>query len=326
MAAVCFMFPPTTGCRIISGLASTVTQNFNDPRPAPDSVANPIRDDVRLSALWVGHSTVLLQIDDRVILTDPFLTDHAAELKIRLVKPGLDLERLPRCNIILLSHSHADHTNLGSLALLENRFPDARLVFPEGVEEFLPPFQFTFVRMKRGEPETDRWIGESRVVDDVKITTVASRHWGGRYGLDGTLWGYGGYTGYIIEYHGQTVYFAGDTGYDRDLFEFIGRTFRIDLALVPIGPTYDPESLGQPMHIFARGALKVLEDTRAALMIPIHFGTTNEPFDTIDPRAVLTDLLQQNPEVASRVRILNIGEQAILKKKSSHDSTRVPLP
>jgi L-ascorbate metabolism protein UlaG (beta-lactamase superfamily) len=303
-----------TGCRVFGGLSSTVAQNFVAPRPAGSALHDPVRSGVRLSALWVGHSTVLLQMDDRVIMTDPFLTDHAAELKIRLVAPGIDLADLSRCDIILVSHSHADHCNLGSLAMLERRFPDAALVFPDGVEEFLPRFSYSYHRMRRGDEQTERWIGDSTVIDGVQITTVVSAHWGGRYGIDGTLWGYAGYTGYIVQYHGLTVYFPGDTGYNRALSEELGRRYRIDLVLLPIGPTSDPDSLGQPYHVYAKGALAILRDTRAKVMIPIHYGTTHEPFDRYNPEEVLRNLLSDEPELAARVRILAVGEQVILRE------------
>ncbi len=206
------------GCKTMSDVFENATLNFRKPEKV-NKIYKPVRDDVRLSALWVGHVTVLLQIDDKVIITDPFLTNNIAELQKRVVEAGIEIDSLDNIDIILLSHSHFDHTNLGSLGLLEERFPDAKLVFPKGLEEFLPDYSFDFIPMKKADEKNKVYTGESKIIGGVKITSVAAFHWGGRYGLDGLIWGYDTYTGYIIEYNGITVYFSGDTAYDSEFFK-----------------------------------------------------------------------------------------------------------
>lgn len=206
--------------------------------------------------------------------------------------------------------------------MLAARFPGTPLAFPAGVEEFLPDLDLTFVPLARPPDSGDEIAGGSVRVNGISVTAVRANHWGGRYGLDGTLWGKQGYAGFIIEYAGRTVYFSGDTGYDRRLFRAIGERFRIDLALLPIGPTAHPDSLGTPVHVYALGALRAFEDTGAQTFIPIHYGTTHEPFDRLNPRTVLEEILAARPELAptaeepgtdpQRVIILEIGQQVIL--------------
>lgn len=279
-----------------------------------NKVHNPIKDSVHLSALWVGHATVLLQMDDKVILTDPFFTKNVGELQRRVIEPGLDLADLKKCDIILMSHSHFDHLNYGSLRLLEDKFPKMDFVFPEGMEEFIPDLNFTFHRVKRPDSNEGVFKGESETINGIKFTTVKAYHWGGRYGLDGLIWGYDAFTGYIIEYHGITVYFAGDTAYNDFAFRYIGSKYSIDLALIPIGPCRDCEEVGNIRHVYPKGALKILDDTKSKLFVPIHYGTIFEKSKTPDePRYVLEDMIKYKPEYKSRVKIMEIGEQIILK-------------
>ena len=80
------------------------------------------------------------------------------------------------------------------------------------------------------------------------------------------------------------------------------------------GPTYEPEGVGNPVHVYAAGALRILDDTRAHTMIPIHFETTNEPFDVYRPREVLEHLMRERPEYRDRVVILDIGEQTTIRR------------
>ncbi|MGH2575850.1 MAG: MBL fold metallo-hydrolase, partial [Ignavibacteria bacterium] len=177
---------------------------FSEPEKVINKIENPVKDNVRLSALWIGHSTVLLQVDDRVIITDPFLTETIGELGRRVIEPGIDAENIPLCDLILISHSHFDHLSLGSLEILENISPQASLLFPEGVENYLPDYKFDLIRMKNDNGYLRNFIGETKIVRDIKVTTVFAQHWGGRYGLDGFVWGDNGYTGYVLEYNGLT--------------------------------------------------------------------------------------------------------------------------
>jgi L-ascorbate metabolism protein UlaG (beta-lactamase superfamily) len=215
--------------------------------------------------------------------------------------------------MILLSHSHLDHLSLGSLGMLEEKFPKCDMVFPSGLEEFLPGFNFRLHRLKRADSDKKVYIGETKQINGIKITTVAAYHWGGRYGLDGLLWGYDAYAGFIIQYKDVTVYFTGDTGYDKDFFKFLGENYSIDLALVPIGPCKDCRKLHKKnRHVYPKGALKILDDTKSKMMIPIHYGTVIELSEPNEPRRVLEDLIRGNDKYKEKVKILKIGEQILI--------------
>lgn len=301
-------------CVHFNDVLKNVSRTFTKPAKVNGKIKDPIKDDVRFSVLWVGHATFLIQIDDKVILTDPFLTNNVSLVYKRVVEPGIDIDNVNNCDIILISHSHFDHCSLGSLGILEEKFPAANLVFPEGVEEFLPDLDFKLHRLRRADIDKNIYIGESRIIDSLRITTVAAYHWGGRYGLDGLIWGYNGFTGFIIEYHGFTVYFSGDTGYDKKFFKFLGERYKIDIALISIGPCIDCEEFGKEgRHVYPKGALKILDDTNASLFIPFHFGTISELSEPNKPKHVLEELIKEDTKYKERVKILEIGEQIVIE-------------
>lgn len=308
-----------SGCSTIYDILKNVENNFNTPKKVI-KIKNPIKENVELSALWVGHVTVLLQINDKVIITDPFLNNNIAEIQKRIVEAGIDVNDLDKCDIILLSHSHFDHLQLESLKMLNTKFPTAKLVFPQGLEEFLPDYSFELISMKKAKEQNKIYTGEVKYIDGVKITTVAAFHWGGRYGLDGLIWGEDAYTGFIIEYKGITVYFAGDTSYDDYFYKWLGENYHINLSIIPIGPCTECTETDKPgRHLYPKGALKVLEDTKSIFMIPVHYGTIIEKSHPDKPAEILKLLIKEDIKSKDRVKILKIGEQIILKEKNKNN-------
>jgi L-ascorbate metabolism protein UlaG (beta-lactamase superfamily) len=157
--------------------------------------------------------------------------------------------------------------------------------------------------------------GETKTVNGIKVTSVLARHWGGRYGFDGYLWGDNAFTGYIIEYNGMTVYFAGDTGYDSENFKKIGEDFNIDLALIPIGPCADCNQCGTPNHVFPVDAVYIFNDLNPKWMLPIHYGTMQfAQADPMQPLAALNGIIEKE-KLSERIYPLRIGEQKVFIMK-----------
>jgi N-acyl-phosphatidylethanolamine-hydrolysing phospholipase D len=308
-----------SSCNMFYIAVRNVPVFFSEPQKVPNKIKKPIKDNVRLSALWIGHSTLLIQMDDKVIITDPLLTETAGELARRVIEPGIDVENIPPCDLILISHPHFDHLSMGSLEILEKKSKNTALVFPAGLENYLPGYRFNFVRMKNDAGYVSKYTGESQVINGINVTTVFARHWGGRYGLDGFLWGSTAFTGYILEYNGLTVYFAGDTGYDKNAFKEIGNKYKIDLALIPIGPCADCEQCGVENHVFPPDAVYLFRDLKAKWMIPIHYGTlVFAQADPMEPLIALNKIIDEDSKSGStdeklidKINILKIGEQKI---------------
>jgi N-acyl-phosphatidylethanolamine-hydrolysing phospholipase D len=245
---------------------------------APALIANDgawLRDNARHSvpsATWMGHASVLVQMDHATILTDPIWSDTASPVSWlgprRFVPPPMPVTALPPIDAVLISHSHYDHLDLPTLRQLAAR----------GTRFFVPLRVGAILRGEGiGEVEELDWW-ESRALGPLTITCVPARHWSQR-GLgdfNRTLW-----SGWVVTGPTRRFWFAGDTGYSR-LFTQIGeRLGPFDLAALPIG-AYDPPAMMQPVHLNPEEALQAGLDARADRLLGIHYGTfdlTDEPLD-----------------------------------------------
>ena len=227
-----------------------------------------------LSAVWVGHATVLLRMGNRTVLTDPNLGD-AILIVPRETPASLRPSDLPPIDVAVISHMHLDHFDAPTLRKL-GRYP--AVLFPDGgqsyADEILQP-------RKRA---LKTW--ESVEVRGLTVTAVPARHRGGRYGID-ALWNHAA-TGYVIEGAGRRVYFAGDTGLHPEFAAIAERYGPFDLVLLPIG-AYEPRWFMRRVHMNPEDALEAYRglrgpyaDTPSPTMLAIHWGTfrlTDEPAD-----------------------------------------------
>ncbi|HEY3496304.1 MAG TPA: MBL fold metallo-hydrolase, partial [Polyangiaceae bacterium] len=242
-------------------LGRTISLSFEDIKPAPYKLEKPARPGAGLAVAWVGHATMLVQIEDKFVLTDPVFTDTVGQISKRFVAPGILPEHLPPIDAVLISHMHFDHLSLGSLELIEDKVRD--LVVPQRGLLYVPDaFSFRTWELARWE----RWEH-----DGLRITAVPVRHVGFRYGVDGA-WMTTSYTGYVVEYRGKSVYFGGDTGYGRGFRETAERFPHLDLALLPIAPI-EPRDFMCRVHLDPHDAVLAFLDLKARYLVPMHFDT-----------------------------------------------------
>ncbi len=295
-----------TASLVISGCGFAwrlIALNWSAPkeRSVENKVTSPRRSDARLAVLWVGHATVLVQLDDVFVLTDPVFARTLAQLSPRLVEPGLDPRNIPPLAAVLISHMHFDHLSFSSLDLLEDR--TEVVLVPPGVRENMPRYSFEI-------RELARWTTyESK---GLKVTAVPVQHVGGRYGIDEPFEPLA-FTGYVIEYHGLSVYFGGDTAFIPQAFRATRQRFPdLSLALLPICPDA-PRDYMQHTHEGPRQSLSAFALLGARRMVPIHFDTFINSEDAFGacPAALrrgMADLGLNEQQVS----ILAIGEQRVL--------------
>jgi len=240
---------------------------LTDIAPAPHRPHPHSWPDDRLTVAWLGHATVLLNFHGLWVLTDPALERRIglgrglAKLgPKRLVEPALRPGELPPLDLVLLSHAHMDHTDLGTLRRLPANTP---VVVQTGNRDLVRRF---------GGVEDLAW-GEETEIHGLRIESTQSRHWGARMITD-TQRGYGGY---LLQKEGRTVLFAGDTAY-TDALTPLGRRGRIDLAILPIG-AYDPWIAN---HASPEQAWAMFKALGAEYVLPVHHSTfrlSREPVD-----------------------------------------------
>jgi L-ascorbate metabolism protein UlaG (beta-lactamase superfamily) len=237
---------------------------------------------------YIGHGTVLIELDGVRLLTDPLLRKRVAHLR-RAVPLGAPL---PAADVVLISHGHYDHLDLGSLRLLGG---GPRLVVPRSLTLRLPGFETVGVEE-----------GDQLAVGAVTVRATHAEHEGGRPPFGG-----GPALGYAI-LGTKRVFFAGDT----DLFDGMrGLVPDLDVALIPIwgwGAT-----LGRGKHLDPERAAEAVHRLAPRIAVPIHWGTYR-PLHRGAGARFLTEPAEAFAEAAAAVapeveiRIVRPGEDLLV--------------
>jgi L-ascorbate metabolism protein UlaG (beta-lactamase superfamily) len=219
-----------------------------------------------LRVTWLGHSSLVLEIDGKRFLTDPIWYDRASPFKHlgpkRFFKNPLDIDNLPSIDYILLSHDHYDH--LDKRAIIKLAQKGIRILTLMGVKKRLIDWGI----QKDLVSELNWW--DSMLLDiDFKITVAPARHFSGRGIGDRfkTLWG-----SFAIKGPVHNVYFGADSGYYNGFTTIGERLGPFDLALLEIG-AYNEE--WATIHMGPENAVQAAVDLGSPLLMPIHWGTFN---------------------------------------------------
>ena len=235
--------------------------------PQPNEWSN-----AKLTAAWLGHSTVLINFFGVMILTDPVLFPRIG-IRIpplftigpkRLTKPALKFKELPPIDLVLLSHAHFDHLDRRTLRRIA---ADQPIVVPIGVGNLVHDLGFNIVH------ELDHW---QRVeLGSLCVSLTPCHHWGARMLHDS----HRGFGGFVIESEGRSIFHCGDSAY-FDGFAEIGKRFDIEIALLPIG-AYDPPS-GREVHMNPEEAVRAFMELRARKLVPMHYGSFRLGYEPLD--------------------------------------------
>ncbi|WP_326687063.1 MBL fold metallo-hydrolase [Streptomyces sp. NBC_01795] len=249
---------------------------------------------------WWGHATATVRDSGVAVLTDPLLVRRLAHLRRR--RGALPPLRATLADVVLISHLHADHLHLGSLARLA---AGTRVVLPRGAVRAVPG-------LRRLAPPLDLvevGPGDEVAVGPVTVRAVPAAHDGrrlpvGRHAAPAL--------GYVVEGEART-YFAGDTGLFDGMAEAVGR---VDTALLPVGG-WGP-FLGEG-HLDPGRAAEALARLRPHSAVPVHYGTywpvgmdAVRPHEFHSPGAEFVRLAARSaPEV--EVHLLGHGESVRLE-------------
>ncbi len=213
--------------------------------------------------LWIGHSTVLLHVNGKMILTDPIFSDRCSPVQFagpkRYTNPAISIKDLPAIDIVVISHNHYDHLDYNTVKKIGN---STTWFVPLGLKRWFNDMGVENVI------EMD-WL-DSYTLDGVNINCLPSQHWSKRtlFNSYESLW-----ASWSIEIDDFKFWFAGDTGYNDIQFKEIGDNYGpFNLASIPIG-AYEPRWFMKNFHINPDEAVKIHLDVKSQKSIGIHFGT-----------------------------------------------------
>ncbi|MCP3819100.1 MBL fold metallo-hydrolase [Streptomyces sp. A3M-1-3] len=202
---------------------------------------------------WWGHATCTVEDSGVRVLTDPLFARRLAHLRRR--RGELPPPEAAVAEAVVVSHLHADHLHLPSLARLA---PGTRLIVPRGARQAVPRLgKLTGLRVTEVAP------GDEVRVADVVVRAVSARHDGRRLPVGPHR---SPALGFVVSGEART-YFAGDTGLFESMADEVGP---VDVALLPVGG-WGPY-LGHG-HLDAARAAQALARLAPRSAVPVHYGT-----------------------------------------------------
>lgn len=228
-----------------------------------------------LRITWLGHSSMLVEIDGYRVLIDPVLGERASPSGLvgpkRFHPAPMTVHELPALDVVLLTHDHYDHLDMGVIrGLLASPAQEgAAFATALGVGAHLERWGVPRARI------TELDWSESARYGDLAITACPARHFSGRLVTrDQTLW-----ASWVLAGPKHRVFHSGDTGFFDELAEVGAKYGPFDVAMMKIG-AYD--TLWPEIHLDPEEAVRVHQLLRARLLLPIHWGTFNLAFHPWD--------------------------------------------
>lgn len=218
-----------------------------------------------LRATWLGHSTVLIEIDGLRVLTDPVWGPRASPSRLvgpkRFQPVPLPLHALPPLDVVLISHDHYDHLDYPTIRELARR--DMPFVTSLGVGSHLEAWGVPPERIV----ELDWWESYTLPSADLTVTAAPSQHFSGRTPRDrnATLW-----SSLVIRSSRHAVFFSGDTGLTTEYSVIRQRLGPFDLVMLEVGAFHPAWG---DIHLGPENALEALALLGGGAFLPVHWGT-----------------------------------------------------
>jgi len=239
---------------------------------------------------WLGHATVLVELEGHSILTDPVFSSRASVVQFagpkRYREAACKVRELPPLTAVLVSHNHYDHLDIGSVKELVSLQPNLTWFVPEGLGQWMKD-NTGAVKVK----EMTWW--EEVKLDGTNFTVAftPANHWCKRFINDDNkvLWG-----SWAVLGQSKRFWFGGDTGY-CEVFKQIGEKYGpFDMAAIPIG-AYQPNWFMKYQHVHPGEAVEIHKDIRCNKSLGIHWGTfklTTEFY--LEPPSLLSMFLNKS--------------------------------
>lgn len=217
-----------------------------------------------IKVIWFGHSSLLINIGGKTVLTDPNFSETASPFGFmikRFQPPALALADLPPVDFVVISHDHYDHLDMTTVKFFRDRA--TRFLVPLGIGAHLGGWGIDKERIN----ELDWW--QSISLDGLEITATPAQHNSGRKLLDSdrSLW-----ASWLIRDAERSFFFSGDTGYDTYFREIGERYGPVDVAFIESGQYNE---LWREVHLLPEQSVQAFLDLGAKRLFPVHWAAFN---------------------------------------------------
>ena len=217
-----------------------------------------------LKITWIGHSSQIINIDGKIILTDPVFENRTAFMGPSRYNGDvpLNIDEFPEIDLVLITHNHYDHLNSYTIEKIHPK-----------VKQFIVPLLVGAELEKMGVPrekiiELD-WWEETSPFEDFLIAFTPTQHFSGRglFDRDETLWG-----SYVIQGPHHKTYFSGDSGYFKGFKEIGDKYGPFDYTFLECGAYNEKWRF---VHMMPEETVQAHLDLKGKILQPIHWGTFN---------------------------------------------------
>ena len=283
-----------------------IKESLSRPKTVrPPSVLPSLKTNISLGSVqpaitWFGHSSYLIQVNNKNILVDPVFSGNASPLSW-LIKAfaGTDVytaQDFPDIDMLVITHNHYDHLDIKTVNTFKGKIKSVYTALGAGKDiSYIDPDIIT---------ELD-WWDSIKIGEDIELTALPARHFSGR-GIKrgGSLW-----ASFALKIFNYNIYIGGDSGYGTH-FRHIGNQYGpFDIAILECGQY----NVSWPyIHMMPEQTAEAAVDLKAKTLLPVHWGKFtlgNHPWDEPIGR-----LLKKAEELNVKVTTPMIGEQIILNE------------
>lgn len=259
-------------------------------------------DGERMVVTWIGHATALVQTQGINILLDPVWAQRDSPVQFvgprRVRAPGVKLEDLPRIDLVLISHNHYDHLDIGALKEIARR-DHPMIVTGLGNDTLLAEHGLTAIARDWGQTVS--------VKPGIAVRVERAHHWSARWydDKDRALW-----CGFRVTLPGGDLYFAGDTGEGKMVWaQEVAKEGRpIRLALLPVAP-YKVKSAPSGNHVDPGQAVEAFGILRPGYALAVHWGTFELGEEGVDDAPIALDKALRRAAVdPAQFRAIAVGQ------------------
>ncbi|MDT8448489.1 MAG: MBL fold metallo-hydrolase [bacterium] len=287
---------------------------FNKPKGGsidPPFEAEPVDwatwpSDLPVQFAWLGHTTYLLQVEGKWILTDPMFSQKAGAFgpfsPQRFSTLPLTIDQLPPIDLVLITHDHFDHLDETSIKKLISKTD--RFIVPLAVGRYLEDWGVPL------EQITELAWWEAARFEGLTLTSAPAQHFSGRslFNRDQTLW-----TSYAIKGEQTSLYLSGDTGFHPGLVEIGERLGPFDVTFFEMG-AYGEYRGWKEIHCTPEEAVQAHQMVRGKLLVPSHWGTFDlamfawhEPIERFVAAADQAGIAYLTPKFGERINPGHVG-------------------